>query len=175
MKTMILTFAVALAAFAGFAQSNADEKAVRAVIQKMEDAWNAHDYTYTGQYNIYAPDATMINPVGMYWKSRAEIVKAHQVFGEMMFKNTTSKIQQVDIRFLAPTVALATVKDQHRVEQDYNYPDGRKAASKGDTHQGMMNVILCKKNEQWQISTLQVTEIDPKAAAQDPVQRQAGQ
>ena len=175
MKTMILTFATLLFYVVGYAQSNADENAVRAIIQKMEDAWNEHDYDYTGQYDIYAPDATMINPVGMYWKSRAEIVKAHQVFGEMMFKYTSSQNQQEDLRFLAPTVALVTVKGQHRVEQDYMLPGGRQTASKGDTNLYMMNVILCEENGQWKIASLQVTGVDPNAATFDPVKRQAGQ
>ncbi len=118
MKTMILTITILFLCVSGYTQSKANEKAVQAVLQKMEDAWNAHDYTYSGQFDIYAPDATMINPVGMYWKNRAEIIKAHQVFGETMFKYTSSQNQQVDIRFLAPAVALATVNP----ENSMNFP-----------------------------------------------------
>ncbi len=175
MKKMILTFATLLLYVVGYAQSNTDEKAVRAVLQKMEDAWNAHDYTYTGQYDIYAPNASIINPVGMYWKSRAEIVKAHQVFGEMMLQYESTKTLQEDVRFLAPTVALATIKNQYRVEQDYMLPGGQQKISKGGTNQAMLNVILSKKDDQWKIASLQVTGIDVNAAAYDPVKRQAGQ
>jgi uncharacterized protein (TIGR02246 family) len=139
----------------------------------MDDAWNAHDYTYSGKYDIYAPDAIMINPVGMYWKNKAQIVKAHQVFGETMFKFTSTKSQQVDVRFLAPTVAMATVKGQYRVEQDYNLPDGNKGGSKGDTTQDMIHVVLTKKNDSWKIASLQVTAINPQAVVHDPIQKQA--
>ena len=173
MKTFVSTLALVLVYCISYAQSATDEKAIRAVIQKMDDAWNAHDYSYSGQYDIYAPDATLVNPVGMYWKNRAEIIKAHQVLGETMFKYTSAKSQQVDLRFLAPTVALATVKAQYRVEQDYNFPDGKKADSKGDTDYAMINVVLTKQNGAWKIASQQVTHFDPKVQAQDPVKRQA--
>ncbi len=173
MKTFVSTFALLLVYFTSFAQSPTDQKAVRAVIQKMDDAWNAHDYSYSGQYDIYAPDATLVNPVGMYWKNRAEIIKAHHVLGETMLKYTSTKSQQVDLRFLAPTVALATVKARYHAEQDYNFPDGKKASSKGDTNYAMINVVFTKQNGAWRIASEQVTGFDPKVQAQDPVRLQA--
>jgi uncharacterized protein (TIGR02246 family) len=171
MRTIRFTLALLLICSLSFAQSATDEKAVRAVIQTMDDAWNAHDYTYSGKYDIYDQNALMINPVGMYWKNKGEIVKAHQVFGETMFKYTSSKSEIVDLRFLAPTVAVAIVRAQHRVEQDYNLPSGEKAGSKGDTNEVMLSVVFTKKNEAWKIASLQVTPIDPNAVAHDPVVR----
>jgi uncharacterized protein (TIGR02246 family) len=171
MKTIIISFVLLFIYHLGFAQSATDEKAVRAVIQTMEDAWNAHDFNYSGQYDIFDQHAILINPVGMYWKNKAEIVKAHQVFGEMMFKHTSTKNQQVDVRFLAPTVALAAVKVQYRIEQDHNLPNGQKAGSKGDTNQSMLSIVLTKKNESWKIASLQVTEVNQNAQASDPIKK----
>jgi uncharacterized protein (TIGR02246 family) len=171
MKTTIFSFALFLLCSISFAQSAADEKAVRAVLQKMDDAWNAHDYTYSGKYDIYDQNAMMTNPVGMYWKDKAEIVKAHQVFGQTMFKYSSIQSQVVDMRFPAPTVAIAIIKSQYLVEQDHNFPSGEKAGSKGDTSQSISNVVLTKKNDAWKITSLQVTTVDPKAAAHDPVVR----
>jgi uncharacterized protein (TIGR02246 family) len=171
MKPICLMLALLLIWSIGFAQSAADEKAVRAVIQKMDDAWNAHDYTYSGKYDIYEQNAIMINPVGMYWKNKGEIVKAHQVFGETMFKHTSSKGEILDIRFLAPAIAMAVVRAQYRVEKDHNLPSGEKAGSRGDTSHSMLHVVLTKKNEAWKITSTQVTTVDPKAAAHDPVVR----
>lgn len=169
MKTTILAFTFLLVCHLGFAQSATDEKAVRAVIQKMDDAWNAHDYTFTGKYDIYAPDAMVINPVGMYWKNRSEILKAYQVFGETMFKYESTKSEQVDVRFLAPTVALATIKAMYRTNEDHTLPGGQKVP-KGDTVYSMMNVILTKNNNDWKIASLQLTPINAEAAAHNPVQ-----
>ncbi len=169
MKTIRLTLALLLICSLSYAQSAVDEKAIRAVIQKMDDAWNAHDYTYSGRYDIYDQNAMMINPVGMYWKNKAEIVKAHGVFGETLFKHSSAKSQIIDMRFLAPTVAVAIIKAQYLVEQDHNLPGGQKAGSKGDTSQSMVNAVLTKTNEVWKIASLQVTTVDQNAAAHDPV------
>jgi hypothetical protein len=108
----------------------------------------------------------------MYWKDRSQIVKAHQVFGESMFKFSSSKSQITDIRFLAPTVAMAIIQAEYRVEQDHNLPSGEKAGTKGDISHSMLNVVLTKKNEAWKVSAVQVTTVDPRAAAHDPVVKQ---
>lgn len=170
MKAFVSTLALVLVYCISYAQSATDEKAIGAVIQKMDDAWNAHDYSYSGKYDFYTPDATLVNPVGMYWKNRAEIIKAHQVFGETMFKYSSSKSQVVGLRFLAPIVALATVKAQYQFEQDYNSPDG-KAHSKGDFDYAMINVVFTKQNGAWKIASQQVSNFDPKVQEHDPVKR----
>jgi uncharacterized protein (TIGR02246 family) len=174
MRKLSFALATCLLCSPGFAQTSADEKAVRAVIQKMDDAWNAHDYTYSGKYAIYTPDAVMINPVGMYWRSRAEIIKAHQVFGETMFRYSSSRSQPVDIRFLVPTVALVTIKAQYVVQEDHNLPDGSKAGSKGDTGYNMVTAVLTRKNDSWKIASLQVTELNQAVQKHNPVPSQAG-
>lgn len=171
MKTIQFTLALLLICSLSSAQSATEEKAIRAVIQTMDDAWNAHDYTYSGKYDIYDQNALMINPVGMYWKGKGEIVKAHGVFGETMFKYGSTKSEILDIRFLSSGLAMAIIKGQYRTEEDHNFPDGRKAGSKGDTTHSMLSVVLTKKNEAWKIISLQVTNIDPNAAVHDPVVR----
>jgi uncharacterized protein (TIGR02246 family) len=169
MKTTVFSFAFFFICHISFAQSTTEETAVRAVIQKMDDAWNAHDYTFIGKYDIYAPDAIVINPVGMYWKNRSEILKAYQVFGETMFKYGSTKSEQVDVRFLAPTVAMATIKAMYRTDQNHTLPGGHKF-SKGNTDYDMVNVILTKKNKDWKIASIQLTPINAQAAAHNPVQ-----
>ncbi|GAA4455310.1 hypothetical protein GCM10023189_23040 [Nibrella saemangeumensis] len=168
MKTISVFFSLLFITSLTFAQSAADEKAVRAVIQKMDDAWNAHDYTYTGKYDIYAPDAVMINPVGMYWKNRGEIQRAHKAYGETMFKYGSAKSEQVDVRFLAPTVAMATIKAMYRTDKDHTLPGGQKV-SKGTTDYDMLNVILTKKNNDWKIASVQLTPINAQAAPHNPI------
>lgn len=174
MKTISLIFVFALLCNFSHAQSASDEKAVKDVIQKMEDAWNAYDYNYSGNFDIYAEDAVMINPVGMYWKNRSEIIKAHKVFGELIFKNLSTKNEILDLRFLTPTVALVAVKGTGKVEKDYSTPDGQKKYTKGDTDKIMMNILLVKKNNSWKIVSTQVTEVNPMAAKVDPINKTEG-
>ncbi len=127
MKYLILSLFHLLIYCGAYAQITDDEKQVRLVIQKMEDAWNVHDYTYRGKYDIYDPKAVMINPVGMYWKNRTEILKGIQIFGDTRFRYETTKYNNVEVRFLVPTVALATIQSTETVTQDFNNPDGTKA------------------------------------------------
>ena len=146
-----------------------DEEKVRALIQKAEDAWNAHDYSYSGQYDIFMSDAVLVNPVGMYWKNKTEILKGIQQFGSIIFKNETSKYKIKDIRFLAPDVALVIVHSTDRVDQDYKLPDGTKGGSKGDVTEAMYTYTLLERNKNWKISSLHITKINENAAASNPV------
>lgn len=150
-------------------QTPGDEKQVRSVIQKMEDAWNAYDYSFEGKYDIFDPNAVLINPVGMHWKNKAEIVKAMQAFGNTMFKFESAKYNKVDVHFLAPEVALVTIQITGMVDQDYNLPDGSKGRSKGETGEDLTGLTLVRKNNDWKITSLQVTRIDAKAAPFNPI------
>ena len=169
MKSIILVSLTALMTSAAFAQNATDEKEIRSVIQKAEDAYNAHDYSYAGQYDIFTPDAVLINPVGMYWKNREEIIKGTQAIGAIRLKYESAKYNIKDLRFLSATVALVAMHNIGKVEQDYNFPDGTKGGSKGDTTEGMYLFILVKQGATWKIASMQVTHIDPNAANMNPV------
>jgi uncharacterized protein (TIGR02246 family) len=147
---------------------SSDEEKVRAVIQKAEDAWNAHDYSFSGKYDIYAEDAVLVNPVGMYWKNRSQIISAMQRFGPMMLQHTSTKYNIKNIRFLAPAVAQVIVHSTDRVEQDYTLPNGEKGGSKGDVTEGMSTYTLVKKDGNWKIAALQVTAVNAIAAPANP-------
>ncbi len=169
MKTTYAVLAIMLMAANAFGQTATDEKEVRAVIQKMEDSYNAHDYSFSGKYDILDPDALFINPVGMYWKDRSEIQQAVPILGEMRLKYETGKYTIKDIHFLAPSVALAVVVGDGRVEQDYNFPDGTRAGTKGEETHAMYSFTLTKKGKDWKIASMQITHIDPIAAKMNPI------
>ncbi len=158
-----------LISFTVFGQSAADEKQVRAVIQLMEDSYNAHDFSHSGKYDLFVSDAVLINPVGMYWKNRAEIIKATQALGNIRLKYESAKYTIKAMRFLAPGVALVVVYAAGRVEQDYNFPDGTKGGSKGDITKGMYSFTLIKTNNTWKVTSMQITHIDPVAGQMNPI------
>lgn len=165
----IMVLLSTLISFNVFGQSTADEKQVRAVIQTSEDSYNAHDFSYSGKYDLFVPDAVLVNPVGMYWKNRAEIIQASQVLGNIRLKYESAKYTIKALRFLAPGAALMVVYAAGRVEQDYNFPDGSKGGSKGDITKAMYSLTLTKINSNWKISSMQITHIDPVAAQLNPV------
>lgn len=162
-----LLFLFCFSGFKTVAQSS-DETQIRAVIMKSEEAWNAHDYSFSGKYDFFATNAILVNPVGMYWKNRSEIIKGIQAFGPTMFKNISVKYNIKSVYFLAPTVALVVVHSIDRVEQDYNLPDGTKGGTKGDMSEGMFTYTLAKANQDWKITSLHITSINANAAASNP-------
>lgn len=163
MKTIaLLTFALLLS-FITFGQSAQDELDVRTVIKTMETAWNAHDFSFTGKNDIFDSNATLINPVGMYWKNKAEIIKALQVFGETRFKFTSTQYNIKAVKFLAPSVALLTMSAKDMVEQDFQ------GGKKGDSSEGMYFITLLKGGNGWKITSLQVTEVNVNAAPMNPI------
>ena len=169
MKSVFLVLLPVLMTSAVFSQNYLDEKKVKAVIQKAEDSYNAHDFSYAGQYDFLTSDAVFINPVGIYWKNRAEIIKGTQAIGAIRLKYESAKYNIKGLRFLAPTVALVVMHSIGKVEQDYNFPDGTKGGSKGDTTEGMYLFTLIKQGKSWKITSMQVTNIDPNAANMNPL------
>ena len=169
MKSVFLVLLPVLITSAVFSQNYLDEKKVKAVIQKAEDSYNAHDFSYAGQYDFLTSDAVFINPVGIYWKNRAEIIKGTQAIGAIRLKYESAKYNIKGLRFLATTVALVVMHSIGKVEQDYNFPDGTKGGSKGDTTEGMYLFTLIKQGKSWKITSMQVTHIDPNAANMNPV------
>ncbi len=75
------------------AQNNAgDEAAIKTVIQKQEDAWNQHDIVGLGT-SFFTDDATLINFLGMFWTSKAEIIQNLSRLSNDIFKHTSIKIK----------------------------------------------------------------------------------
>lgn len=155
MKTTMILFAFLLIAVVGNAQT-ADEKAVTAFMVGAQDLWNRHDIN--GYNNLYADDATLVNPAGAFSANKAEIVKLHLATNEHYFRYTSVAFDIQKIKFVTPEVALVNMKYNVTMTADATMPDGVKN-SKGDKHSVAILHILVKKNGTWQISTTQVTPI----------------
>ena len=59
--------------------------AARALVAQLEAAWNQHDMAAYGA--LFHDDAEWINVVGMHWRGKDEVMKAHTSFHETIFKN----------------------------------------------------------------------------------------
>jgi len=73
------------------------------------------------------------------------------------------------MHFLAATVSVVTVFGESRVEEDYNYPDGTKGASKGDIANPIYTFVLSKIDKNWKISAIHITFIDSAGAQMNPI------
>jgi uncharacterized protein (TIGR02246 family) len=78
------------------------------VVQAFADCWNRHDID--GFAQLFAQDAEFVNVVGLWWKGRDEIRKAHQFTHATMFKNSRLTIEAVFVRFPVEEIAIARAR-----------------------------------------------------------------
>jgi uncharacterized protein (TIGR02246 family) len=93
-----------IATEAGFGWTEADEAAVRAVPDRIRDAWGAHDAAAFAA--AYTSDATMILSGDRYFQGRPSILQAikHSFAGD--HKGTTLLQNIVNFRVIGPQTAV---------------------------------------------------------------------
>jgi len=154
--SMMIIFIIPLSSFS---QTLQDEKDIHALFDKMSEAWSAGDYGYT-KYDVLDDSAILINPVGMYWKNKNEIIKGLQYLGEVRFKYLKfTESKTLSLRFLSSTVALAVIYSKDVVTEDFTMPGEKKVTKKGTVSEGFETHTLIKKNNKWKLASLNVVEI----------------
>src|SRR5271154_2930143 len=143
------------------APNDADD--VRNVVAALATTWNRHDLDAFGK--LFAPDADFVNVAGVSWTGRQSIQTQHayshgvipedspgfteedrRYYG--IFKNSTLRLEQIDVRFLRKEVAIAHVNWEL-------LGDGRAQNSR----RGVFLFVLTRQNAGWLIAAAQNTEI----------------
>ena len=112
-----------------------DEQEIRKIPMGFERAWNTHDMKLLA--TLFREDAEFINVVGMHWRGRDAIVKAHAIFHEIMFQNCRLKTDSIETRPLGSDYAIAVWTS---TQDGYTTPDGH-AIPTGQTE---LSLILAK-------------------------------
>jgi len=137
---------------------------VRSVVARFATDWNHHDLDAFGK--LFAPDADFVNVAGLLWKGRQSIQAQHAYthgvipadspgFSEGdrpyhgIFKNSTIRFDQVDVRFLRKDVAIA------RVSWDLLGDERTQSLRRG-----VFLFVLARQNSGWVIAAAQNTEIN---------------
>jgi uncharacterized protein (TIGR02246 family) len=144
----------------GSSVSAADEAAVRAIIDRQTDAWNRHDM------DAFVADATSdvdwINVVGMHWKGRESVIKAHALFHKGMFANSHMLTPEITMmREIAPNVIVET--HVNRIEGVGALPSGAPYPDSGN----LITLIFVKTQAGWRIAHAHNTTI----TAHDPAKK----
>ena len=84
------------------------------------DAWNANDMK--AYASCLTEDCDWMNIVGMHWRGKAAVMKAHTVYLSTMFLGVQLEILESEIAEIAPDVALVVVTIRMG---DFTTPDGR--------------------------------------------------
>lgn len=157
MKSSILLPVFIFLATALFAQNNTkDEIAIKKVIQQQGDARNKYDWETLSSY--FTDDGILINPVGQFWKGRNEILAHLKLLSACCLEPTSAKSDVKDIRFLKPDIAIVYIEEILIASKDFDLPFHK--YKKGDTDYNWKTDVFIKKNNEWKISSRQLTLIN---------------
>jgi len=163
---LILVFAPSVTQAQG--GTAADEKAIRNVEARWQEAWNRHDIAAMAA--TYAPDSDAINLAGEWFKGRDAFEKSLEELHSGKTKGSVWQTEQTNVKFLTPEIAIVHVYvNSHG---DLN-PDGTPMAPR----RVILTRVEVKRQGQWLIVASQATNIVPRATAMvsGPASRIAGQ
>jgi uncharacterized protein (TIGR02246 family) len=144
--------ALALAAPQGAPAQNPDEVAVRAVTSGFVAAWNRHDIEAFAR--LFADDADFVNVIGLWWRGREEIKKAHEALHATRMKNSVLEELDAVVRFPRPDVAV--VHQRWELTGDTGL-DGITLPPR----RGILTFVLERTGPEWLIISSQNTDIVP--------------
>ena len=120
-------------------------------------AWMARDGAAIGA--LFAEDADFVNVVGIWWRDRGAIARAHQYALASYFRRTTLRTGRVRMRRLGADAAV--VHCRLRLDGQLA-PDGTGAGPR----QTILMAVLRRTPEGWQAVAAQNTDIVPGAETQ---------
>lgn len=157
MKHSFFTCTLILFTITLFAQNNAtDEASIKAVKKQQEAAWNKHDWNTFSSY--FTDDGTLINFVGQFWKGRNDILTHFKQLGDCCLSPTSLKFEVKNIRFLTPEIAVVYTEETLFADKDYDVPFRK--YKKGDTDYKVLTDVFVKTNNEWKITSAQLTLIN---------------
>lgn len=141
--------------------SKPDEMAIRTIVMAVPEALNQKDMKMYA--DLFADDADWINVVGMHWRGKAAVVKAHEVYLKTIFRDGGMSTRDMTIRAVTSDVAIAVVTQDDK--GGGILPDGTKAPPGS----GRLTYVLVKRGGKWKITHGHNTVIDPNAQPFDPI------
>ena len=126
----------------------------------MQDAWNHHDMTAFCSY--MTDDVEWVNVVGMWWKGKAQVFKAHDSMHKTIFKERQlHDATDVELRAVAPGVVIAT----STIPADaYVSPSGKQVPA----DRNVLTEVFVHRDGKWLVAEGHNTEIDEHAILHDP-------
>jgi uncharacterized protein (TIGR02246 family) len=123
---------------------------VTQVVNAFAACWNRHDMNAFAE--LFAPEAEFVNVVGLWWKGREEIKKAHESTHATMFKDSRLTIADVSVRFPVADIAIARSR---WVLEGHVSPEGAQLPARS----GILLNVLARTSGTWLIIDSQNTDI----------------
>jgi uncharacterized protein (TIGR02246 family) len=148
---MMMLLAALMASAQGGAQ-NADEVAVRKAVMGLPEAWNRHDMKAFAA--LFTEDADFVNVAGSWWKGRAEIEEKHSAAHATIFRESTLSIDDLQIRFLTPEIAVAHVSTLLAGQKTL---EGAVVAQR----KTLLTLVLQRQSGKWAVAAAHNTDVRP--------------
>ncbi len=132
------------------AQTSSKEKQVRQAVQSFYDAFNAHGFGRVSEYTT--DDWNHINPFGGRTRGREAVLKELHEVHSTFLKGVSDTIEDMDIRFAAPNVAVVTVTSRMST---FTTPDDVRHENERHTR----TCVVVKRNGRWLIMQEQNTTL----------------
>ncbi len=138
-----------------------EQSEIQAILQQLEEAWNAYDSVSFA--SVFAEDANFIHIFGGQLDGRTAIEAAHRIIFDTIYKGSHASFALRSIRSLRPDVtvvfALAHVKFKENNETR--------------EIQTRPTLVVVKQQSKWQIVTFQNTKISDVPPVADAAARLA--
>jgi uncharacterized protein (TIGR02246 family) len=148
---ILLALAVLLLAVTSLSASQAeDERAIRDIQGRWDDAWNRHDVRALS--SLVAEDVRFVNVAGVVLTGRGEFEALQSRTHAMQFKESVRSVTGTDIKFLTSDIAVAHVRWGMRGDMD---ADG----TPRQPRHGVMMQVLMKRDGKWVVVAAQNTNV----------------
>jgi uncharacterized protein (TIGR02246 family) len=129
-----------------------DEAEIRDVQARQAQTWNRHDAKAYAA--LFAEDADVVNVAGWRWKGRRQLEERMAAAFAFAFRESTLTVSDVDVRFLAPGVAIAHVR--------WTMVGARMPPGMPEPRQGIQSLTMTKESGGWRIAAFQNTLAVPE-------------
>ena len=137
---------------------------IKATLDRWEAAWSASDMS--AMWQLATDDVHWVNVVGMHWRGKVEVQKAHQTYFDLMFKERSCKLDEIES--VEPLPGGAFVAVVRWSMGGYRRPNGTMRPPGRDR----MSLVLVPRGEGLAIAHGANVPIDEDAASFDPVKRE---
>ena len=138
-------------------QATGATSAAHALNRALAESWDRGDVDGYGL--LFTDDVDYIPVTGTRYQGRREVVESHRALFSGPFRGTTLNGRVIDVRTLAPSVAVV-----HRVGS-LRFPGAPDGAAGGETIQTM---VIVEREGRWEITAFQNTDVhDSEAGRRD--------
>jgi uncharacterized protein (TIGR02246 family) len=138
-----------------------DAVQIRAALKGMDDAWNRHNMQAFVSY--MADDVEWVNVVGMQWKGKEQVYKAHEAFHQTIFKNRQlHEPESTELRLVAPGCVVATIVQK---ADGFTTPSGHVEPPA----RNVLTEVFIKRNGTWLVVQGHNTTVVEEAQRSNPV------